>query len=174
VCGVLQTSVVEVLPYESAVLTADGRKVTYKQLVVASGMKQNLDRVKGLREALGRAGVSATSVVPYAHRTWDFVRFFPGGKAVFAEAGGATKLADPLVLAADDYWRRYVGANLYNIKVFTGQNKLFPIPKFEKVGFCGRTTQLSPAQHKQMQRKPMACAASIDCLTLILVWLGRL
>jgi hypothetical protein len=37
------------------------------------------------------------------------------------------------VLAAEDYWRRYVGSNLYNIKVMSGQSKLSSVPKYEQV-----------------------------------------
>ncbi len=65
-------------PHENALLTAEGRKVTYKQLVVAAGLEVKVNKIKGLSDAIGRAGVSSNYVYPYAQRTWDFIRFFPG------------------------------------------------------------------------------------------------
>ena len=53
----IQAAAESFLPEESVVMLADGRRVSYRMLVVCPGLQLDWDRVDGLRAALGANGV---------------------------------------------------------------------------------------------------------------------
>jgi sulfide:quinone oxidoreductase len=131
----LTESVVEFWPHENAVITSGGRRVSYKHLIVAAGLETKIDQVKGLKKALGRKGVSTNYVYPYPVKTWEFVKYFPGGNAIFTHPATPIKCAgasQKIMYLAEEYWRRHVGSHNFNISFISGQPKLFSVPKYEK------------------------------------------
>jgi len=73
----------EFCPEENAVLTASGTKVGYDFLVVAPGMQLNWGAITGLQEAIGKEGVCSNYSYEYVGKTWEFIRNFKGGTAIF-------------------------------------------------------------------------------------------
>jgi sulfide:quinone oxidoreductase len=57
--------------------------VGYEYLVVATGLECNWDKIKGLPETLGKNGVTSNYSVNTVEKTWDLIREFKGGKAIF-------------------------------------------------------------------------------------------
>ena len=53
----LKDSITGFFPDRNMVLTASGEHIGYDFLVVAPGMQANWDKVKGLKESLGKDGV---------------------------------------------------------------------------------------------------------------------
>jgi len=74
-------------PEANAVVLKGGRRVTYGHLVVALGIRIDWDAIPGLREVLGKPGTGVCSNYSYetVQSTWDAIRTFTGGKAVFTE-----------------------------------------------------------------------------------------
>lgn len=79
----IRDRVSELHPAESRVLTENGPSIAYDYLVLAPGMKLDWDRVAGLREALGKDGVCSIYDYEQAQTTWEMIRAFRGGAAVF-------------------------------------------------------------------------------------------
>ncbi len=105
----VQDAVTEFHPEENYVLTDGGAKVVYDFLVVAAGIKLDWNRVKGLRESIGKDGVVSNYSYEYVDKTWEVIRNFRGGTAIFTQppppfkCGGAPQ---KIMYLADDYFRK--------------------------------------------------------------------
>ncbi len=105
----IQDRVVEFRPEENLVVTADGREVGYDALVVAPGIQINWGAIPGLTESLGKDGVCSNYSYDSVDKTWQFIRAFKGGTAVFTQpatpikCGGAPQ---KIAYLADDAFRR--------------------------------------------------------------------
>lgn len=65
------------------VTLATGDTVDYDYLVVTPGLQIDWDKVQGLKEALGRDGVCSIYDYRQAEKTWEMIRTFRGGHAIF-------------------------------------------------------------------------------------------
>lgn len=106
----IRAAATRLLPDENAVLLGDGRRIVYGYLIVCPGLATRWDRIEGLRETLGQYGVCSVHSAEGAAYTWDCVRRFVGGVALFTEprvpaqpSGAARSL---LHLAAGHWQRR--------------------------------------------------------------------
>lgn len=72
-------------PDRSRIVLEDGERVGYRALVVAPGLKLDWDRVEGLRETLGRNGVTSNYMFDMAPYTWELVQNLRGGTALFTQ-----------------------------------------------------------------------------------------
>jgi sulfide:quinone oxidoreductase len=72
-------------PESNQVALEDGRILTYRALVVCPGIKLDWDAIEGLRETLGRNGVTSNyryDLAPYTNR---LVKDLKGGRALFTQ-----------------------------------------------------------------------------------------
>ena len=122
------------LPEENRIELADGQQIGYDFLVVAAGIQLNWSAIKGLPEALGKNGVTSNYRFDLAPYTWELVKNFKGGKAVFTQPAGAIKCAGApqkaLYLSAD-YWRNN-GVKAESIQFRNGAPALFSVPFYAK------------------------------------------
>jgi sulfide:quinone oxidoreductase len=79
----IRDSAVEFDPDANRVRLAGGGVLRYDWLVVAPGIQINWDAIRGLPDALGRDGVCSNYSYAYVDTTWQFLREFRGGNAVF-------------------------------------------------------------------------------------------
>ncbi len=73
----------KILPEENKVVTKSGDEYRYDYLVVAPGLVMDLDGISGLREALKTDSVCSNYTDP--KHTWEVLRNFKGGNAVFTQ-----------------------------------------------------------------------------------------
>lgn len=105
----LQDSVVAFDPDNHAVETAKGQRIGYDYLVVAAGLQINWNKVEGLPESIGRGGVCSNYSYQTVSSTWESIRNFSGGNAIFThpatpvKCGGAPQ---KIMYLADDAFRR--------------------------------------------------------------------
>lgn len=122
-------SVTALLPDSNQVELSDGARLGYDILVVAAGIQMNWGAIKGLPEALGRNGVTSNYRYDLAPYTWELVRGFKGGNAVFTQPAGAIKCPGApqkaLYLSADHFRRAGVPAAL---QFRTGGPTVFGVP----------------------------------------------
>ncbi|MBX2798659.1 MAG: NAD(P)/FAD-dependent oxidoreductase [Myxococcales bacterium] len=98
-------------PDAHQITLSSGDTVRYEQLVVAVGIQLNWQAVEGLREALGSGGVCSNysyDTVPY---TWETLRSFDGGNAVFTFPATPIKCAGApqKIMWLTDHWLRKQG-----------------------------------------------------------------
>ena len=105
----IKDAVVELRPDENTLTTKNGEKVGYDYLVVAPGIQINWDKIKGLEETLGRDGVCSNYSYASVSSTWDTIRNFKGGTALFTFPATPVKCAgapQKIMYLADHYFRR--------------------------------------------------------------------
>ncbi|MCA9593325.1 MAG: NAD(P)/FAD-dependent oxidoreductase [Myxococcales bacterium] len=105
----LQTKVKEFLPDENAVVTEDGERHSYDQLVVAVGMQLNWSQVEGLEGNVGKNGIVSNYSFRTVDSTWEVLRSFKGGNAIFTFPATPIKCAgapQKIMYLADDILRR--------------------------------------------------------------------
>lgn len=122
-------------PQQNAVLLHDGSTVIYDYLVVAAGIQLNWHHIKGLQENLGKNNVCSNYSFTHAPYTFDCIRNFKGGNALFTnpntpvKCGGAPQ---KIMYLAADYFRRHGVLNNSFIHYWSGAAKLFAVPKYER------------------------------------------
>jgi len=120
-------------PKASSVTLASGKKLTYDQLVVGAGIQLDWHKVDGLKEALGKDGVTSNysyDVVPY---TWDLIKNFSGGKAVFTFPATPIKCAgapQKIMWLAEEAFRRQNVRTKSTITYAAAGGAIFGIPKY--------------------------------------------
>ena len=70
-------------PEKNAVKLESGQTLTYDQLVVAPGIQLDWKKIDGLAETLGKNGVTSNYDYDTVSYTWDLIRKFQGGNAIF-------------------------------------------------------------------------------------------
>ena len=96
-------------PDKNAVLTESGMRVTYDQLVVAAGIQLDWGKIKGLDGNLGKGGIVSNYSYDVVDKTWEALRQFKGGNAVFTFPSPPIKCAgapQKIMYLADDHLRQ--------------------------------------------------------------------
>ncbi|HEY1066782.1 MAG TPA: FAD/NAD(P)-binding oxidoreductase [Pirellulales bacterium] len=104
----IRDAAAEFFPEQNMVRTRDGRTITYKWLIVAAGLQINWDKITGLKQALGKGGVCSNYSYGSVDSTWEAIRNFQGGTAVFTNPSGAVKCGgapQKIMYLADDRFR---------------------------------------------------------------------
>lgn len=120
---------VRICPDSRQVTLAGGTHVEYDALVVAAGIHLAWDRIDGLTETLGRNSVSSNYRSDLAPYTWECLRTFQGGSALFTQPAMPIKCAGApqkiLYMAADRFRQRRLNAAL---SFFTPGPTMFGVP----------------------------------------------
>lgn len=109
--------VAEIAPDQQYVETRSGVRIGYDFLVIAAGLQLNFDAIPGLKEAVGKDGVSTNYTYQLAPKTWELIKGFKGGTALF-HMPGCTPIKCPgapqkiMYLAADHFRRNKISANV--------------------------------------------------------------
>lgn len=91
----------------NTVTTSTGQKITYDYLILSPGLVMDLNQIEGLAEAIDKGVVCSNYTDP--KHTWEVLRNFKGGNAVFTQpttpikCGGAPQ---KIAYLAADYFRK--------------------------------------------------------------------
>lgn len=116
-------------------IATDKATYTYDYLVVCPGIQLNWSAVKGLPETLGKNGVCSNYSFKTAPYTFECIKNFKGGKAIFhnphtpVKCGGAPH---KIMYMAADYFRKHGVLDKADIQYWSGAAKLFAVPQYEK------------------------------------------
>lgn len=105
----IQDAVTDVLPDQNRVKTRGGKEIEYEYLVVAPGIQVDWDKVEGLPQSVGKDGVYSNYSYDTVESTWQSIRNFKGGTAIFTQppppfkCGGAPQ---KICYLAEDYFRK--------------------------------------------------------------------
>jgi len=121
-------------PEQNTVTLGNGDQLSYDYLIVAPGIQLNWGEVKGLPETLGKNNVCSNYSFQTAPYTFEVMKNFKGGKAIFhnphtpVKCGGAPH---KIMYMAADYWRKHNMLNKADIHYWSGAAKLFAVAKYE-------------------------------------------
>jgi len=121
-------------PDQNRLTTEDRRTLRYEQLIVAPGIQLDWQTIEGLPEALGKGGVTSNysyDIVPY---TWDCIRSFEGGNAVFTFPNTPIKCAgapQKIMWLAEEAFRKQGVRQKATITYAAAGGGIFGIPKYK-------------------------------------------
>jgi sulfide:quinone oxidoreductase len=133
--GWIQESIAEFRPAENCVVTDIGRRIRYEHLVVALGIQIDWGKIKGLHESLGRGGVCSNYAYHHVDYTWDCIREFKGGTALFTMPNTAVKCGgapQKIMYLADDYFRKSGARDKSRVVFASAQGAMFAVEKYRK------------------------------------------
>ncbi len=122
-------------PDENSVTLRSGDKVTYDYLVVCPGLQLDWDKIKGLKETLGKNGVCSNYSAETVEYTWECIKNLESGTALFTQppmpikcAGAPQKI---MYLAADRFRKKKI-LDKFSIQFCNAGPAMFGIPFFAK------------------------------------------
>jgi sulfide:quinone oxidoreductase len=120
-------------PETNEVVLGDGRALGYDHLVVCPGLQLDWAKVEGLEEALGRSGVCSNYRAETAEYTWECVKAFRGGTALFTQPPLPIKCAgapQKIMYMAADHFRRQGILGKGSVRFCLAGDVLFSVPAF--------------------------------------------
>lgn len=138
-------------PDDNSVTLKSGDKVSYDYLVVCPGLQLDWDKIKGLKDTLGKNGVSSNYSAETVEYTWECLKNLKGGTALFTQPPMPIKCAgapQKIMYMAADLFRRKGIADKFTIEFCNAGPGMFGVPFFAKalsqvVADYGITTQFS-------------------------------
>jgi sulfide:quinone oxidoreductase len=120
-------------PSRSMVLLDGGDTVKYRRLVVCPGLTLNWDAIEGLRDTLGRNGVTSNYRGELAAYTWKLVRELRGGRALFTQPPMPIKCAgapQKAMYLSADHWKRTGTLGDTKVEFCSAANALFGVADY--------------------------------------------
>lgn len=129
----LKEAVDTFVPEKNTLKTKEGSTVRYDYLVVAAGVEIYWDQIKGLKETIGKNGVCSNYSYDYVQSTWENIRNFRGGTAIFTQPSTQVKCGgapQKIMYLADDYFRQSGVREQTNIIFASGLPNIFAVKKY--------------------------------------------
>ncbi|GAC1529905.1 MAG: hypothetical protein NVS2B4_08520 [Ramlibacter sp.] len=120
-------------PDAHRLLLEDGSTIGYDQLIVCPGLKLDWTAIPGLAQALGSHGVTSNYRFDLAPYTWELVRTWRGGKALFTQPPMPIKCAgapQKALYLSCDAWRRAGVLKQTQVQFFNAGAVLFGVPAY--------------------------------------------
>ncbi len=131
----IREHVAEFHPDQNYVVTQEGRRIGYDFLVVALGIQIDWDKIPGLQEGIGRQQICSNYSYQQVDYTWECVRTFQGGTALFTMPNTAVKCGgapQKIMYLADDHFRRSGVRDKSQVIFASAQGNLFAVEKYRK------------------------------------------
>lgn len=129
----VQDAVATFKPEENELTSADGTTYSYDYLVVAGGIEINWGAIKGLEEALGTKQVCSNYSYEHVDYTWETLRNFTGGTALFTHPNSPVKCGgapQKIMYLAEDYLRKMGIRDKSNVIFGSANGAIFGVAKY--------------------------------------------
>lgn len=129
----IRDAVAEFHPDDNYVVTRSGKTIVYSYMVVATGIKLDWNKIPGLAESVGKNGVCSNYSYETVDSTWQNIRNFTGGTAIFTQplppikCGGAPQ---KIMYLADSYFRKSNIRAKSNIVFCSAAANIFAVKKY--------------------------------------------
>lgn len=120
-------------PEQNQVTCKSGAKYTYKILIVAPGIQIDWYKIKGLSDTLGKNEVSSNYSFDIAPYTWELIKNFKGGIAIFTNPSTAIKCGGAphkIMYLACDYWRKKGILDQCEVHYISGAGVIFGVKEY--------------------------------------------
>jgi sulfide:quinone oxidoreductase len=122
-------------PSQNVLMLESGQRLGYDYLVVAAGIQINWDKIPGLKESVGQAGSGVVSNYSFAtvDKTWETLRSFKGGTAIFTEPTTAVKCGgapQKIMYLADESFRKSGVRDRTQIYFCSPKTSIFAVKKY--------------------------------------------
>lgn len=123
-------------PDQNEVNTTKDKSFTYDYLVVAAGIEINWGGIKGLEETLGKNGVCSNYSEEHVEYTWESIRNFKGGNAIFTHPNAPVKCGgapQKIVYLAEEAFVNHGVRNATDVIFALGKDGIFDVPQYAAV-----------------------------------------
>lgn len=122
-------------PDEKRVTLRSGKVLSYDYLVVAAGIQIDWQAIPGLHESVGKPETGVVSNYSYqtVEATWEVIRNFKGGTALFTQPATAVKCGgapQKIMYLADDAFRRQGVRHKSKIHFCSPKTAIFDVQKY--------------------------------------------
>jgi sulfide:quinone oxidoreductase len=114
---------------------SDGASVEYKYLIVCPGLQLDWHKIEGLEDTIGKNGVCSNYLKQYAEYTWQCIKNFNGGRAIFTQPAMPVKCAgapQKIMYLASDYFRKNKILDASDVQFYLQGAAMFSVPTFAK------------------------------------------
>lgn len=130
----IKDAVMAFQPEKNTVTTKNGDSYQYEYLIVAPGIKLDWEKVKGLKETIGKNSVTTNYSVDYAPYTFECIKSMkPGMTALFTSPSTALKCGgapQKITYLAADYFRKHGLQGKVKVDFSTAGKVIFGIKKY--------------------------------------------
>ncbi|MEY3866363.1 MAG: hypothetical protein RLZZ338_254 [Cyanobacteriota bacterium] len=130
----IKDSVTQLDPDHNIVITQTGKHIEYDYLILCPGIQIDWHLIEGLKEALGKNGVTSNYSPALAPYTWESINSFQGGTAIFTfpntpiKCGGAPQ---KVMYMADDVFKSKSGVGTHTKVIFcSALTRLFGVEEY--------------------------------------------
>lgn len=130
----LKEAVSEFEPTANKVKCVSGTEITYDYMIVCPGIQLDWNKIKGLKETLGKNNVSSNYDFNSAPYTWEMIKNFKGGTAVFTNPSTPIKCGGAphkIMYLAVDYWRKKGILDKCDVHYVSGATVIFGVPEYK-------------------------------------------
>ncbi len=120
-------------PEKNRVVLENCRRLSYRRLVVAPGIKLNWHAIDGLSETLGHNGVTSNYRFDLAPYTWELVQNLRGGRALFTQPPMPIKCAgapQKALYLSCDHWLREGHLDNIEVEFYNAGGVLFGVKDY--------------------------------------------
>lgn len=131
----IKDEVTAFLPDQNKLICKSGVSYQYDALIVCPGIQLNWNKIKGLQETLGKNEVTSNYSINHTNYTWELIKNFKGGTAVFTNPGCPIKCGGAphkIMHLACDYWRKKGMLDKCDVHYVSGGGVLFGIKEYAK------------------------------------------
>lgn len=131
----IKDAVVGFAPHDNTITCKSGDTYSYDLLIVVPGIQLDWKKIDGLTETLGKNNVTSNYSPQYAPYTWELIKNFKGGTAIFTnpptpvKCGGAPH---KIMWLACDYWRKKGILDQCDVHFVSGGSIMFSVPEYRK------------------------------------------
>ncbi len=129
----IKDAVDKFIPEENKVVCKSGTSYEYDAMVVCPGIQLDWSKIEGLKETLGKNNVSCNYSFDVAPYTWQMIKNFKGGTAVFTNPSSPIKCGGAphkIMYLACDYWRKEGILDKCNVHYLSGAGVIFAVKEY--------------------------------------------
>ncbi|XP_031564633.1 sulfide:quinone oxidoreductase, mitochondrial-like [Actinia tenebrosa] len=131
-----KTGASEFKPDDNLVICEDGTELSYEYLIIAVGLQNRFDLVKGLPEALHTPGVGSNFAPGTVVDTWKSIKNFKGGNAIFTLPNTRIKCPgapQEIMYIAEEQFRKMGIRHKSTVMFNSALDKIFGVEKYAKL-----------------------------------------
>lgn len=129
----IKDAVAAFLPDENKVVCTSGKSYEYDAMIVCPGIQLDWNKIKGFKETLGKNEVSCNYSFDIAPYTWELIKNFKGGTAVFTNPVSPVKCGGAphkIMYLACDYWRKQGILDKCDVHYLSGAGAIFAVKEY--------------------------------------------
>lgn len=122
-------------PENNLVITKDGTEIYYKYLVVCPGIQYDWNKIEGLEGNVGKYGICCNYSYDHVEYTWETIRNFKGGRAIFTHPNSPIKCGgapQKIMYLAEEAFHSQGVRDKTEIVFQSANPTIFPVEKYAK------------------------------------------